>query len=426
MSDKAHLPGPDAGTPATGWGRLRQIGPGFIAAATGVGVGDLAASLVAGSRYGLALLWAVVLGTIVKLALAEGVGRWHLAAETTLLRGWRTLGSWTMVYFGIYIVVWGFSYGAAVMAATALPLRALIPAVPFDVWAIGSGLIGFVLMWFGRYKVLERLMTVLVGVMFVTVVGTAILVLPDVPAILSGLVPRLPDGSLIYALGLIGGVGGTITLAAYGYWVREKGWRTREWLGVMRIDVTTAFVLTGIFVVSILIVGADMLYAAGLEIEGEQGLLTLGEQLDERFGGWARVLFLVGFWATSFTSLLGVWNGVSLFFADFVHTLRGDRDGDAVHEGTDERSPYYRAYVAWLTFPPMILLMFDRPIALVIAYAVLGALFMPFLAGTLLALLNSKTRVPKEFRNGWLSNGLLILALALFAALLVVKIIDLF
>ncbi|MGH3504277.1 MAG: Nramp family divalent metal transporter [Nocardioidaceae bacterium] len=408
------------GTPATGWGRFRQIGPGFVAAATGVGVGDLGASLVAGAQFGMVLLWAIVVGAIVKLAMAEGVGRYHLGAETTLLRGWRTLGSWTQWYFGIYVVVWGFVFGAAVMSTTALALHALIPSVPFKAWAVASGIVGFLLVWFGRYRVLEKVMTALVGVMFVTVVGTAVLVAPSIPGAATA-IPGLPHGSFVYVVGLIGGVGGTITMAAYGYWLREKGWRTPRWLSVMHIDVGTAYVLTGIFVVAMLIIAAGILFQSGLKVEGEEGLLTLGNQLDQRFGTWAKVVFLIGFWATSYTSLLGVWNGVSLFFTDWVHTLRGEPEQQA----SDERSPWFRAYVAWLTFPPMALLFLGQPIALVIAYTVLGAIFMPFLAGTLLALLNNK-RFPREFRSRWLSNVVLVLALVLFAFLCVQELIGLF
>ncbi|MGH2969308.1 MAG: hypothetical protein ACRDK0_09620 [Solirubrobacteraceae bacterium] len=52
---------------------------------------------------------------------------------------------------------------------------------------------------------------------------------------------------------------------------------------------------------------------------------------------------------------------------------------------------------------PMVLLFFDQPVFLVILYAALGALFLPFLAGTLLWLLNS-SRVARELRNGPLAN----------------------
>ena len=58
--------------PAARWS---LIGPGIVVAATGVGAGDLVATLIAGSRFGYALLWAALAGTVIKIALAEGVGR---------------------------------------------------------------------------------------------------------------------------------------------------------------------------------------------------------------------------------------------------------------------------------------------------------------------------------------------------------------
>ena len=45
-----------------------------------------------------------------------------------------------------------------------------------------------------------------------------------------------PGVWLAYVLSLAGGVGGTITLAAYGYWIREKGWTTPVHMRLMRID----------------------------------------------------------------------------------------------------------------------------------------------------------------------------------------------
>jgi Mn2+/Fe2+ NRAMP family transporter len=71
-----------------------------------------------------------------------------------------------------------------------------------------------------------------------------------------------------------------------------------------------------------------------------------------------------------------------------------------------EKSIFFRSFLAWMTFPPMILLTLGQPIALVIVYASLGALFLPFLAITLLLLLNSG-RVAPEYRNRIVSNVVL-------------------
>ncbi|MFF8741188.1 Nramp family divalent metal transporter [Streptomyces californicus] len=410
----------------------KYIGPGIVVAATGVGAGDLVATLIAGSKFGYTLMWAAVIGCVVKISLAEAAGRWHLATGRTLFDGWRSLGPWTTVYFAVYVVVWGFIYGATAMSSSALPIVALFPEGPgLKFWAVVTGLIGLVFVWFNRYAVFEKVMTVLIGIMFVVVVYVALRVVPDVGASFAGLLPVLPDGSLLYTLGLIGGVGGTITMAAYGYWVNAKGWGDSSWMKVMRLDNRVAYITTGIFVVAMLIVGAELLHASQIALtSGDRGLVDLGKVLEDRFGAGTAKLFLVGFFATSFSSLIGVWHGVSLMFADFVERFRtpaaeeaGEQAGPAVAD-RQQRSAPFRAYLLWLTFPPMTLLWLDEPFGLVIAYGVLGAFFMPFLALTLLWLLNS-SRTPGEWRNGVVSNGMLALSGLLFVVLCVQQVREL-
>lgn len=411
----------DAGTPPT-TGRWKLIGPGIVAAATGVGAGDLVATLIAGSRFGYALLWAAVIGCIVKIALAEGSARYHLATGSTMLEGWKSLGRWTSWYFGIYIMIWGFVYGATAMSATALPLAALFPAVPLWLWAMLSGSLCAIFVALNKYEMFENVMKLFIGVMFVVVVGIALLVVPNIGEALTGLIPSIPEGSAIYTLGLIGGVGGTITMASYGYWVNAKGWRTPAWMGVMRLDNRVSYIITGIFVIAMLIIGAEMLYTAQIALStGDRGLLDLDEVLEQRFGRVVSVIFLVGFFATAVSSILGVWHGVSLLFADFVRNLKGEGGS---REGL-EKTFAFKFYLFWLTIPPMALLWFGRPFTLVIIYGALGAFFMPFLALTLIWLLNS-SRVPKEWRSGWISNGLLGVSALLFIVLSVNEVVGLF
>jgi Mn2+/Fe2+ NRAMP family transporter len=411
--------------PPTGVGaRVRQIGPGIMAAATGVGAGDLVATMVAGSKYGYLLFWAVIVGTVFKLVLAEGVGRWHLASDTTMMYGWRRLGRWALVYFGVYAVIWGFVYGATAMSASGLPLNALFPGLSLRYWAMICGVVALLLIWFGRYALIEKIMTVFVGIMFVTVVGTAILVGPNLLEIGNGLVPRLPHGSIVYVLGLIGGVGGTITMAAYGYWTMSKGWRGPKWLSMMRTDNAAGYVMTGIFVLAMLVIGAELLLGQNI-IDGDKGLVQLAGTLEQDYGAWARIPFLIGFFAVSFTSVIGVWNGVSLLFADWWRTWRLPKDaGEPEYTPTAiEQSKVFRGYVLWLTFPPMALLFLDKPFGLTVVYGVLGSLFMPFLAITLLILLNSR-HLGSAHRSKWLSNVLLGICVVFFAVVAVNELIG--
>ena len=201
-------------------------------------------------------------------------------------------------------------------------------------------------------------------------------------------------------------------MAAYGYWAQAKGWTDSRWIGVMRQDNAIAYAVTGAFVLSMLVVGAELLHGRGVSLtSGDRGLLDLSQILRDRFGRGVAVMFLIGFWATAFTSVLGVWHGVSLLFADFVDHVRPQHRNPAVPR---ERSTAFRLYLCWLTFPPLLFLFLGRPFQLVLAYGVLGSVFMPFLAVTLLLLLNSP-RVPAEWRNGPVSNTGLVIAALLFA-----------
>ncbi len=394
--------------------RWSLVGPGLVVAATGVGAADLIATTVAGSKYGYALLWAVVAGCIMKIVLVEGAGRYSLATGNTIFEGWSTLGKWTSWYFGPYIVIWGFVYGAAAMAGTGLALTSLMPFLGVPAWGILSGLLGLALVWSGRYDLFERVLTAMVILMFIAMVLAAAATLPNLGEVLTGLAPMIPDGAMINVLSVAGGVGGTITLAAYGYWLREKGWDSPRFMSVMRIDNAVAYLVTGLFVVATLIVGAELLYSAGIAIGGgDQGMVDLSRVLDERYGTWLSKLFLIGFFAASFSSLIGVWNGVSLMFADFLGHVQGKAHG---HPDRMSGGRYYRAYVLWLTVPPMAMLFLGQPIFLILAYGVLGALFMPFMSVTLLWILNTD-RVPPEWRNKLLTNILLVICTLAFAAL---------
>ncbi|MDN7242363.1 Nramp family divalent metal transporter [Planococcus sp. N028] len=409
--------------PTTFKEKFKLVGPGFVTAATGVGTGDLIAALVAGAAFGMTLGWAILLGSLFKFYFTEGIGRWQLATGKTILEGWHSLGKWATGYFAIYIIIWGFSYGAAAMSTSAIMMVTMFPIMPLWAWAIIHGLAGLALVLLGHYGLFEKVMTLMVGIMFITVVGSAVILLPNIGNIVSGFVPRTGGSSMLLVLGLLGGVGGTITMASYGYWIREKNWEGKAWIPMMRMDSAVGYIITAIFTLSLLVVGAEFLFGTGIEINGEEGLVSLSDLYSAEFGSFARWMFLIGAWAAAFSSLLGVWNGVPYLFGDFVRMMR--TKGAYSNERVSQKDPAYRVYLFWLTFPPMLLLFFGQPVLLVILYGALGALFMPFLAISLLFLLNSN-RVSRGFKNGWITNTVLIACVLVFAYLGMVQLLDLF
>jgi Mn2+/Fe2+ NRAMP family transporter len=409
-------------------GVLKVVGPGLAIAATGVGAGDLLAAMLAGAEFGTALLWVIVVGALLKLGLNEGVARWQLATGTTLLEGWcRHLGWPIKIYFLVYLVLWSFIVAGGLMSACGVAAHALWPVLSIRSWAAIHSLAALVLVWFGRYALFERVMKVLIGLMTLTLLASVVLVGFDLGAVLRGLVPALPTGSAAAALSLMGGVGGSVTLLAYGYWIREKGWRGRSAAPTVRLDLTIGYGLTGLFGVAMLLLAAAVLGGGEGVPPGSQGLVACGDAIREsaapRFGAAAAQavasVFLVGVWGAVFTSTLGVWNGVPYLFSDFFDAFRGRFDTDVETTGIA-----YRGYLLYLAGPPMALLFLDRPMWVIKVYTLTGGLFMPVLAATLLWL-NSRRDLVGPLRNGWAASGTLALALLLFALIAARQVVDL-
>jgi Mn2+/Fe2+ NRAMP family transporter len=426
--DREGSDGPVAapGVPRKFGGKLKLVGPGIVLAATGVGAGDMVTALVAGTRFGTAFIWAIILGALIKFSLVEGMGRWYMATGQTIVQGWHSISRWASGYFVVYLCIVSFFYGAAITSASALAVNAMFPGVlPVYGWAIIHGVVGFTVLLIGRYGLFERLMEIFVGLMFVTVVALGIFLLPGLSqSLAAGFVPTLPQGSTLYALGVIGGVSGTYSLASYTYWVRARGWRHSSWIPTMRVDSSVGYVVTALFMISMLVIGASFLYGTGTNISGEEGLVALAGPMAQEYGAVVKWLFLIGFWSATTSSILGGWNASAYLFADYVRTARRAQE-DQADRYLSEKSPYFRGFLVWCAFPPMILFTLESPVLLVIVYAALGALLLPFMAGTLLYLLNSG-RIESSYRNKIVSNLVMGVAVLLFVAIAVQAIVGLF
>jgi Mn2+/Fe2+ NRAMP family transporter len=409
-----------------GWrASLTVLGPGLAVAATGVGAGDLVAASVSGARYGFAVAWAAVIGAVLKFAVNEGLARWQLATGTTLLEGWvRYLGRWVQYLFLGYLVIWSFIVAGALISACGLAAHALAPILTVEAWGIVHSLAAATLVLLGGYRPFEKLIGLFIGLMFVTLIGSAFLVAPPSESLAATIrEASLPPGSVKYILGVIGGVGGSVTLLSYGYWIREKGWEGAGRIGTVRADLAIAYGLVGLFGLAVMILAAHVLHGSGTEVAGAAGVLRMAGMLENVAGVFGKWIFIVGCWGAMATSMLGVWQGVPYLFSDFVGMMQR-LDRDAQRRAVDVRSPWYRGFLLYLCVPPMVLLMFQKPVGLIVLYSVLSALFMPFLAGTLLFMNSRRSLVGTALRSGWILNGLLLLCLALFAYLGLDKILG--
>ncbi len=398
----------ETAAPKLSW--FRTIAPGILLAATGVGAGDLLTGTLAGSEVGVSLLWAVVVGTALKYVLTEGIARWQLATGTTLLDGWHfKLGGWVRWAFLIYLFLFTVIVGRALASACGTAGTAIYPLGDPDtsvlIWGVIHSLVGVALVLGRSFQAFESTMAWLIGLMCVTVIGTAVVVSPPIGEVLAGFIPSIPDSGTRWVLAVLGGVGGTVTLLSYGYWIQEQGRRGEAMLPVCHTDLAVGNGVTGLFGISVVIIGSQ------IDVEGGGATLAvqMADRLAEVVGPAGRWIFLAGFWGAVFSSLLGVWQSIPYLFADFVHLK--NRSAKELRHTT--------AYRSWLFLVAIVpLFLMNAPVKQIqLVYGVFGALFLPLLALTLLVMNNRVAWVGKSFTNPLWINAVLVAAVIFFGYL---------
>jgi Mn2+/Fe2+ NRAMP family transporter len=402
---------------------MKLIGPGILVAATGVGAGDLLTAGLAGSAIGTALLWAAVAGALLKAFLNEGISRWQLATGTTILEGWiDKLGKWIQWIFLIYFIGWTFLTGGALVSACGVAGNGLLPVsinatTSKNIWGIFFSVGGFIVIRIGGFRVFERLMMFCISLMFFTVLSTAVLSRPDWDSVARGLIlPSISPDGLGWTLGVLGGVGGTVTILSYGYWIREKNREGYVFLKTCRLDLGIAYCLTAIFGISMIIIGSKVHISGG----GANAAPLLAEQLNIVLGPLGKLTFLIGFWGAVFSSLLGVWQSAPYLFADFIHLRKRDLKEKNLDFKNTNAYRFYQVAITLGSLPFLVLSVKQAQLA----YAIFGAFFMPLLALTLLIMNNRIEWVGLKFKNGILANFVLVITLLFFLYVAVRETLD--
>jgi Mn2+/Fe2+ NRAMP family transporter len=385
---------------------LSTLGPGLLVAATGVGAGDLITASLAGSEVGLVVAVAALVGALLKWTLNEGIARWQMATGTTVLEGWivhlHPIVQWTFI---TYFFMWSFVVGGALVNACGVAGASLLPlgseATSKAVWGVAHSVLALVLVLRGGFKWFESAMAV----------GVAVLLLASPPsAAAADAAHRSASDVSRWALAVLGGVGGTVTLLSYGYWIADRGRRGAEGLLACRIDLGVGYAMTALFGVSMIVIGSRVAITG----QGAGVALDIAGRIGSVLGPVGYGVFLLGFWGAVFSSILGVWQSAPFLFADFLSLRRSRRSGPS---GTEVRDtgPAYRGFLIVLALASLVWLW--APVRTVqLVYATLGAGFLPFLAVTLLVMNNRRSWVG-ELRNGWTINALLAATLLVFSYL---------
>ncbi|TWT69175.1 Nramp family divalent metal transporter [Crateriforma conspicua] len=280
---------------------------------------------------------------------------------------------------------------------------------PIDVtaWGVMIAIVTSVVLFFGRYGLIQTFCTVLVG-SFTLLIVVNLFLLQDQPdyrvrwtEFVSGLkfgFPDTSDGSsspIHTALATFGIIGvGAAELVMYPYWCMEKGYakftgprddsdawldRARGWLGVMKADAWGAMIVYTFATIAFYLLGAAVLHRVGLNPEKSDMVRTLAVMFVPVFSDWAAALFLFGAIAVLYSTYFVACASHARVFSDALRVM-----------GFIDPSEENRAvWIRWLSgvFPLVALLIyvaFPSPTQLVLLSGIAQGIMLPMLAGAAL------------------------------------------
>lgn len=396
---------------------FKNIGPGPLVAAAFIGPGTVTVCTLAGVNFGYALLWAMVLSVFATIVLQEMSARLGIISQKGLSEVIRqeikspVLRGFSVVLILSAIVIGNAAYEAGNISGGVLGLETLLgqPTVKvfhLDVslvpWILG--VLAFVLLYIGSYKVLEKVLVGLVILMSLSFLSTAILTKPNILEVFqSMIVPKFPEKSILTIVALIGTTVVPYNLFLHASLARTK-WSKKTDIKLARKDTVLAVILGGIVSMSIII------SAAAIHIKDVSNASDLALALEPLFGVNAKYFLSVGLFAAGITSAI-----TAPLAAAYVAT-------GCLGWQTDLKSKRFRAvWILILGLGVVFSSIGFKSIEIIKFAQVANGLLLPVIAGFLLWVMN-KTSVLGVYINSKFQNflGLIILVITILLGLKVI------
>ncbi|MEW4922827.1 Nramp family divalent metal transporter [Algibacter sp. 2305UL17-15] len=366
---------------------IKNIGPGPLVAAAFIGPGTVTICTLSGVQFGFALLWALVLSIIATIVLQEMAARLGLVTQkglSEIIRSEIKIPVFKFLSIALVlsaIVIGNAAYEAGNISGGVLGLETIvgnhhinIGSFSLNILSLVIGSIAFVLLYLGNYKIIEKALVFLVILMSFAFLTTAIFTKPNILELLKGaFIPKLPDGSTLLIIALIGTTVVPYNLFLHASLVKEK-WQDVSDLGHARKDTFIAILLGGLVSMSI-VVSATAIQSTEVNNAAD---LALG--LEPLFGSFSKYFLAIGLFAAGITSAI-----TAPLAAAYVAS-------GCLGWDSNLKSVKFRSVWAFILILGVILSSSGiKPIEIIKFAQVANGLLLPVIAGFLLWVMNRKT-----------------------------------
>ena len=387
---------------------LKKLGPGLLFAGAAIGVSHLVQSTRAGAEFGMGLLWALVLVNLFKYPFFQYGPRYATATGESLLDGYNKLGRGILIAYAIITIATMFTIQTAVTIVTAGLASSLTNGLfTTEIWTIIIIAICSVILFFGKYKVLDKLIKYVIILLAIsTIIATLIAFNNNTEQIVfSQILPEIST-EIAFLIAFMGWMPAPMDISVWhSLWSLEKQKSNKDFNYKSSLfDFNVGYI--GTIILGIAFMSLGYLVMFGGENSFSASASSFSNQLIEMY-----------------TSSLGNWSYYIIGIAAFTTMLSTTITTlDASPRSMDKttklllNNDFKHGYLIWLAILSIgtifIFFVFSSKMGLLIKIAtILSFLTAPFYAIINYVLISSKN-TPKQYRPSTILHILSILGIA--------------
>lgn len=393
-----------------------SFGPGIFAIGYTIGTGSVTSMIVAGSSFGMQLLWVLLLSCVFSGVLIYTYGKYTLVTGETALFGFKNhlrAGKIIaiLIIAGITFGQWNSLTGILGISSNIIYeiIALYFPTISSAEYEIVLGIAIVIIVAFygllmvGKYSFFEKILVIFVTIMGVSFIASLFFVFPQPTEIIEGLIPSIPDvqGGQMLTAAFVGTTMAAATFLSRPLFVLGKGWTIMD-LKKQKNDSITAAILVFIISGSIMAVASGALYHEGKVVTK---VLDMVNTLEPIAGRFALTIFVFGTLSAGLSSIFPCLMIAPLLLADY-------------QEGKlDTNSKQFKIVTAVAAMVALwVPIAGENPIQAQILTQVFNVFVLPLVIIGIIILVNNRKRMGNYKINAYVNAGLV---LALVFALII-------
>ncbi len=380
-------------------GLVLAFGPGIFAIGYTVGTGSVTSMIVAGSTYGMQLLWVLLLSCFFSGILIYVYGNYTLITGETALFAFKKHLRWGKVIAILIIIGIAFGQWNSLMGIMGISANIIyeIFAIYFPqivqykyetviVIAIAVTAIFYALLLVGKYTFFEKILVIFVTIMGLSFLISLFMVYPLPSDVLHGLVPSIPEvqGGKMLVAAFVGTTMAAATFLSRPLFVKGKGWTIKN-RKEQKKDAIVAAILVFAISAAIMAVATGALFYYGKPVTQ---VLDMVNTLEPVAGKFALTLFFFGTLSAGLSSIFPILLIVPILIADY-------QSGKL-----DTSSKQFKRITAFACLFALIVPIFgSNPVEMQILSQIFNVFVLPLVIFGIFMLINNKSLM-KEYKTG--------------------------